>query len=190
MVPGFRRGDTGGKARQARAGIVSRWDSLNASGVMIWVMMKAIGQAVMKLSGQWDRKPGPTEMNPMIPDMEKAMPKVMKSWARKTVFLGMWAPSEKGLTEKSRVSTIFKGLKAWCLWDADASKPHCCGAGIPTGDVFSAEIDLGGGSARGKARMRMGGLRRRGWRKNEKSYQADDSGPAPCQSSADGLKWI
>lgn len=137
MAPGFRRGDTGWTARQARAGIVSRWDNLNARGVMICVMMKAMGQAVMKLSGQWVRKSGPTEMKPMMPDMEKAMPKVMKSWARKRVFLGNLDSVGEEADGRSR-SAPSSRLKKWCLWDAWGVEIRWCGAGIPTGDVFSA----------------------------------------------------
>lgn len=74
----------------ARGAGASLCASLKASGVMTCVMMKAMGQAVMKLRGQWGRKSGPAEMKPMMPDMESAIPKVMKSWARKRVFCAWW----------------------------------------------------------------------------------------------------
>ena len=81
---------------QARPGGAIHTAILKASGVTNWVTIKAIGQAVMKVSGQCGRNCGPALMKPMIPDMMKAIMKVMQSDRTNWVFLGKKSLQQDG----------------------------------------------------------------------------------------------
>jgi hypothetical protein len=115
---------------------------LKASGVTNWVTMRAIGQAVMKVSGQCGRNCGPALMKPMIPDMIKAIMKVMQSDRTNWVFLGKESLQQDGSWRRHVHLSTIPHIGVWCRWDAERRVPQqSYGAGIPTGHLLSAECE-------------------------------------------------